>query len=227
MPTPAALSRAMIAKSRSISRPVSAAVGSSITMMRACRASAFAISMSCCWPTESRDAGTSSGKLDAEFVEHAFGSRAHRALVDQTAAHRLDAEHDVLGARQLRNEVELLIDHPDAEALGGVRRVDAHRACRRRESSPSSARLRAGENLHERRFSGAVFADERVHFAGVQRRTRRRRARERRETISRCRAFRAAVRRSSVRGSTDSSRRLCVKVPTVIVTIAGGVLPAK
>jgi hypothetical protein len=27
-------------------------------------------------------------------------------------------------------------------------------------------RLRSGQDLHQRRFSGAVLADERVHFAG-------------------------------------------------------------
>jgi len=51
----------MMAKSRSVSRSVKAAVGSSITTIRALRESTLAISIICCWATDSRPVSTLSG----------------------------------------------------------------------------------------------------------------------------------------------------------------------
>ena len=59
------------------------------------RTSALAISMSCCWATESRRPDVERQR-DAELAKHR-GRRARRGgCVEETAAHRFDAEHDVL-----------------------------------------------------------------------------------------------------------------------------------
>ena len=166
MPAPLAFSGAMIAKSASISRSVSAAVGSSITMMRALRASAFAISIELLLRRpKAATSRTSSGKLDAEFVDDRVCARSRAALRRERSRASARAEHDVLDRRQLRDEVELLIDHADARAFGGARRVDVHGRCRRCAIVARVGALRAGEDLHQRRFARTVFADERVHFA--------------------------------------------------------------
>ena len=124
--------------------------------------------MSCCCATESRRAGRSSGNTMPSSREHRR-SRARRPprAIEKTAAHRFDAEHDVLDHAEIRHEIELLIDHADAERfrrLAARRSRPARRRCR---SSPPSARIRAGENLHQRRFARAVLADERVHFTAT------------------------------------------------------------
>ena len=73
-------------------------------------------------------------------------------------------EQHVIDDAQIRNEVELLIDHPDAEVLRRARPID-------RDDLPidldrSGVRnVRARERLHERRFARPVLAHERVHFA--------------------------------------------------------------
>ena len=152
---------------RSISRSVSAAVGSSMTIMRAWRASALAISMSCCCADRETLGRHVERQRDAEFGEHALRRARGRRLRRERSAGRLDAEHDVLDRAEMRHEVELLIDHADAEPLGRARR---RRSCTRVPSIsilPASARMRAGEDLHQRRLARAVLADRAQHFAGA------------------------------------------------------------
>ena len=120
--------------------------------------------------------------LETQLAEHACRQFARRAFVEQTAAHRLGTERDVLRGRQLRHEVELLIDHPDAEPFGAARRVDMHLAAVDGDRA-RVGRLRARQDLHQRRLARAVFSDEHVHFAGAQRQRHAGRARERRGTI--------------------------------------------
>ena len=80
---------------------------------------------------------------------------------------RLVPEHDVLDRVQRRHEIELLIDHADAQPLGRAGRVDANDASID-EDPAGIGRLRAGQNLHERRLAGAVLTDQRQHFAGIE-----------------------------------------------------------
>ncbi len=79
---------------------------------------------------------------------------------------RLVAEDDVLGHGAERDEVQLLVDRGDA---AGLRLAGA---CERDSAAvegdrPLVARVDAGEDLDERRLSGAVLADEAVHLAAA------------------------------------------------------------
>ena len=74
--------------------------------------------------------------------------------------------------REVGEQVELLVDDADAEALrveragdGGGRAVDARCA--------AIGPHRPGDNLRQGAFAGAVFAHQRVHFAGAQLRSLR------------------------------------------------------
>src|SRR5579875_834659 len=80
--TPSALRVRMSLKSASISRSVSAAVGSSSTRIRARRAIALEISIICCCATESRRAGTSSGRTTPSFAS-ASVARSTAALTSR------------------------------------------------------------------------------------------------------------------------------------------------
>ena len=76
------------------------------------------------------------------------------------------AEEDVLGGRQVRRQREFLVDDDDALGQGVVGRlhddglaVERHRAAIRAVDT--------AEDLDQRRFPGAVLADDGVHFAGA------------------------------------------------------------
>ena len=132
----------MIRKSFSSSAPPSAADGSSSTTIRALRESAEAIRNG-----------------------HALAAEA-APVHDAETRFRQATEKDVLRDRQMRRLHELLIDHGDAELDHAERRrvrdfgaVDANFA--------AAGRLRAGQHLHQRRFAGAVFPDQSVHFTGA------------------------------------------------------------
>ena len=92
-------------------------------------------------------------------------SAAHPPPVDHAEPARLATERDVLGHRDVRQQVDLLVDRADARALRIVRRREAHRLA----VEPQLAlveRERAGDRLDERRLARAVLAHERVHLAG-------------------------------------------------------------
>ena len=103
----------------------------------------------------------------ADLLEQRRRLALHRAAVDDAARGRLAAEEHVLGHRAVGQQVELLVDDPDAGGLRRVRvaerdllAVDADR--------PVVGRVDAGEHLHQRRLAGAVLADDRVDLAGAQ-----------------------------------------------------------
>ncbi len=104
---------------------------------------------------------------NSEFAEDCLGTLARGALVEQQTVGGLVAEHDVVDRVERRDQIELLIDHADAQIFGCARRVDGNGLAIDRNFAGVGA-LRAGQDLHERRFAGAVFADQCVHFAGLQ-----------------------------------------------------------
>ena len=97
-------------------------------------------------------------------------SRSPRQSMTPRVAH-LVAEEDVLGDRQQRHQRQLLVDDDDAE-----RSLSA--MPRKARSSPSktdlalvgAVRIDAAQHLHQRRFAGAVLADQRVDLAAPHRR---------------------------------------------------------
>ena len=99
-------------------------------------------------------------QVDVHLGEGADGLAAGGAPVDQPAALAVAAEHQVLGDRQRRKQVELLVDGDDAQALGVCRRGDANRLTVQQDR-PGIGLLRARQDLDERRLARPVLADER------------------------------------------------------------------
>ena len=106
--------------------------------------------------------------MDAEPIEEGMGG-GNLVIAAQPAIKRpFVAEKQVIGDRQRRHEVELLINDRDAGAarVEGVANrhglaVDVDAASIRQDG--------AGKDLDERALAGAVLAQEREDFAGVQR----------------------------------------------------------
>ena len=88
------------------------------------------------------------------------------ALVQQQVVTRFDAEHDVLGDGHHRDQHEVLVDHPDPRA---------DRVARGGELDPLAVQqqltrvgpVQAVEDVHQRRLSGAVLTEQRVHLAAA------------------------------------------------------------
>ena len=104
----------------------------------------------------------------APELRHAGGHGAalHFGPFHEWARDRLHAEHDVFHHGEMHGQRKLLIDHGYARAA----RVEGMRRPIGRAAEPHAAfvrRMRAGKHFHERALAGAVFADQREHFAGT------------------------------------------------------------
>ena len=81
-----------------------------------------------------------------------------------TRPRRQVAEEDVLTHTEGIDEAQLLVDGDDAQVLRRARVLDGHRLAIDANGAPIGA-VSPGEDLHQRRFSGAILADDRVNFA--------------------------------------------------------------
>ena len=165
--TPSAFSRAMILSSRSVSDAVRLEVGSSMMTRRALSDSALAISTSCICASDSVATGVSAEKSAPSCFSSGPAQPVQFALVDQPerpALQRLATDEDVRGGGQVLEQVQFLVHEGDAAAHRAAdgqprhfRAVELDRAGARRDN--------AAEDLHQRRFAGAVLSDEADHFA--------------------------------------------------------------
>src|SRR5437762_268931 len=76
-------------------------------------------------------------------------------------------KENVLGHGQLRHQTQLLVYRRDAERLRVARRADARRLAVDHDVAGIPG-VGAAENLHQRRFAGAVLAEQDVHLAGLE-----------------------------------------------------------
>ena len=86
---------------------------------------------------------------------------------DHAGDQRLAAEEDVVGRRQFRDEVELLMNDRDPRPLGVLHACELHRRSRDPDDSVVLD-VNAGEDLHQRRLAGAVLAHQRMNLAGLE-----------------------------------------------------------
>ena len=80
---------------------------------------------------------------------------------------RLAPEQHVLGDRQVGRERKLLIDDRDAVLPGRERTGDGDGLPVDQDLAARIRLVGAGQDLHQRRFAGAVLAHERMDFAGM------------------------------------------------------------
>ena len=103
-----------------------------------------------------------------EFAEQFPGAGELGAAIDASeAAARLGAQGDILGDRQVRYRHQLLMDHRDARDQGVVRRLEADVFTAPFDVSAVRS-VESGEHLHQRRFTGAVLAHQRMHLSGPE-----------------------------------------------------------
>ena len=178
----------------------SADVGSSNSMSFGSMASARAIATRCCWPPE-RSAGYLRRPSPGCRRARAARARARLGLGLRDVLDLDRAQRDVLEHGHVREEVELLEDHPDlrAQALELLARRAATGAPSKR-ISPSSIALEAVDAAQHRRLARARRAGDDDRLAARDRRGRCRPARRCRRSSCAPRAARRGPR--SPRGAT-------------------------
>ena len=105
--------------------------------------------------------------VDPDARERVRCASTHRTPHDVPEAAWLAADRDVLGDREVRAEVHLLVDraHPGALRLERMRELDARPV----ELDLAGIReVHAGQDLHERALAGAVLAHQRVDLTREQ-----------------------------------------------------------
>ena len=99
-----------------------------------------------------------------ELIQHLLRIGGHLSKVHAEFAHRLAAEEDVFRNRHVGNQNKLLMDDRNAVVAGGVDARNGDFLA----VNPDLTLLRvvdAAQNLDQRRFSCAVFTQQRVDFA--------------------------------------------------------------
>ena len=217
MATPRALSARMRSNRRCDSFSVSAAVGSSRMRRRAFLASARAMTTSCWVARSSDDIGGFGIDVEVEVGERAPGAAQPLGDVDHAPARRFVVEGDVLGDRQVGDDIDLLRHERDAGCLRRRRRRRAGYGAPAKVivAVIASGGVRAGEDLDQRRLAGAVLAEQRDDLAGRDREARHRRARARREELGRGCSRRGAARGAErpAAGAGRSSRSVAAVDP--------------
>ena len=165
IPTPSAASRRTTLNSASTSTSSRTADGSSrMSSLTECD-NARAIETTCCCGRPQRRHRRGRGDvLVPEPGEQRGRLAVHRRPVQQRTAVAFVAQEHVQGDRQMRDQVELLIDGGDAPTDRGVGVADRERLAF--EPHLTRGRLdQPGDALDERGLAGAVLADQAVHLA--------------------------------------------------------------
>src|SRR5574337_926678 len=138
------------------------------------------------------------GNARAEPRHHLFGFAAHAFRIDelhaQHAARQFPAEKDVRGDVAHAREREILIDHLDP-GLADLARVLADERNAVEADVAFVGRVDAGDRLHQRRFAGAVVADQGDGAAGLDREGDAAQSLDRAERLAHVRKFEQAHRR--------------------------------
>ena len=106
-------------------------------------------------------------ELEAHFLEGLRRPLERLVPVDDALPlAQLAAEEDVLGDRHLLHQRQLLVDDGDAGVLAVADAVELlHLPVQDDVAGVRAVRIEAAEDLHQRRFSCAVLADQRVDLS--------------------------------------------------------------
>src|ERR1700675_666947 len=103
--------------------------------------------------------------VQSETREHGTCVGAHLLPIDQSATRGLATKVQILGDRQERQQIELLVDRHQAQPLARERRIGGVESKPIEEALALVRGLRSGEDFQKCRLAGAVLAEQGVHFA--------------------------------------------------------------
>ena len=102
----------------------------------------------------------------AEGVERGDGVASVVTAAQRRERPQPSTEAEVVGHRHRLDEAEVLVDEAQPGGRGGGRRAELERDVGDLGDGTPVGRVVAGEDLHDRRFAGAVLADEGVDLTG-------------------------------------------------------------
>ncbi len=91
-------------------------------------------------------------------------SRLHPIQIQERATAGGQPQRDIFGHRERIHQHKMLVDHTDAQVNGGCGRSDGYGAAIEPDLA-AVGRIETIENLHQRGFARAVFAQQRVNLA--------------------------------------------------------------
>ena len=103
-------------------------------------------------------------KIQMQLVEQFLRHGVLLRLVHEQALHGFTPNVNVFRHSQVLHEVQFLMDDADAERLRIARAMNLDMLSKKFNRT-AIARIDAGQHLHKRRFTGAVFADQRHDLA--------------------------------------------------------------
>src|SRR3954470_15853238 len=106
-------------------------------------------------------------QVEAESGEGFFGALGDGAFIQESEARGLATEQDVVGDGKCGDEIYFLVNGADAGGFGfaGGTRVDGTAG---EFDGAAVGGVNASQRFDESGFAGAIFAHERVDFAGAQ-----------------------------------------------------------
>src|SRR5690348_6117818 len=102
-----------------------------------------------------------------ELRKEPRGLIAHAAMVEKAKAPMRLTRKNVLSDGEIVEHHRFLMNDADAELRGFLRRGDDDRRAIENDRA-AVRRVHARQNLHQRRFAGAVLADQRGDRAGAE-----------------------------------------------------------
>ncbi|MNQ50188.1 hypothetical protein D3C85_641170 [compost metagenome] len=110
--------------------------------------------------------------LDAEAGQEGAGPLAQLLVVNAAkAGARLAAEEDIGCNRQLRQQIQLLVDDADPLILGVARSLEVDRLTAVADAARIGL-IDAGQHLHQGGFAGAILTEQGHHLTRVDSQTR-------------------------------------------------------
>ena len=106
-------------------------------------------------------------KVEAKLIDDRLRLRLHGRTIEHAAPRQLAPEEQILLHGEFRRQAEFLEDRADSEQPRGVRRQASDRLALVDEGA-LVRRIGAGDDVDQRGFAGAVFAEENVRFAEAQ-----------------------------------------------------------
>ena len=135
--------------------------------MRAFTDSALAISTICRWPIDSCSTGVRGEMSSPKETNSCSRIGFDAPSVDKTPAMRLPAQEDIGADAEILRQVQFLVDQDNAESESVMHGRDLDSIAIQMDRSRVGP-VHACEDLHQRAFAGAVFADDGKDFPAAQ-----------------------------------------------------------
>jgi hypothetical protein len=133
---------------------------------RALRLIALTISTICFWAMDKIGDPGLRRDIQPHFRQHDADPTRHFGAIEQAVARQFAPEKDVFRHRHLLGEIEFLVDENDPQGLGLAVAGQLDFLAVKPDRTGGGV-VEPRKDLHQGGLAGAVFADQRMNFAGA------------------------------------------------------------